>query len=49
MNTLSDAILLVLLGGIFGWLLGRMPDKWVYAIMAVAVLLAVLVMSGTLG
>ena len=42
---LAEAVLLVLLGGIFGWLLGKMPQTWVYVVMGVAVILAVVVMG----
>jgi hypothetical protein len=37
--------LLVVLGGLFGWILGRLPDRWVYVIAGMAVLVAVLVLS----
>lgn len=45
---LAEAVLLVLLGGIFGWLLGKLPDRWVYVVMAVSVILIVLVLSKSL-
>lgn len=35
-------LLLIVLGGLFGWLLGKMPDLWVYVVMAVAVVLIIL-------
>lgn len=40
---MSD-VLLVVLGGLFGWILGKLPDVVVYVVAAVAVLLAVLVL-----
>lgn len=42
---LVEAVLLVLLGGVFGWLLGRLPDRFVYAVMAAAVLLGIVVLT----
>ena len=41
-----EAMLLVVLGGLFGWLLGKLPDRWVYAIAAIAVLLALVSIDG---
>lgn len=38
-------ILLVVLGGLFGWTLGKMPDKWVYVVIAIAILLAIIAMA----
>lgn len=40
---MSD-LLLVLLGGIFGWILGKLPEVYVYIAMAVTVVLAILVL-----
>ncbi len=40
-----EKVILVGLGGLFGWLLGKLPDVWVYAIAAVAVLTALVVFS----
>lgn len=40
----TDA-LLVVLGGLFGWLLGKLPDRWVYVVAAGAVLAAIIVLS----
>lgn len=42
---LVEAVLLVLLGGVFGWLPGRLPDRFVYAVMAAAVLLGIVVLT----
>lgn len=42
-----DALILVLAGGIFGWLLGKLPELWIYAAMAVLVLLVILNLSVT--
>jgi len=39
-------ILLVILGGLFGWMLGKLPDRWVYAVIAVAIVLIVIVVKG---
>ena len=36
-------VLLVVLGGLFGWLLGQMPKTWVYVIAAVALIAAIVV------
>lgn len=41
-------LLLIVLGGLFGWLLGKLPDRWVYLVAAAAVVLAILVLSGSL-
>ena len=38
-------ILLIILGGLFGWMLGKLPDRWVYAVIAVAIILIVLVVK----
>jgi low affinity Fe/Cu permease len=35
--------LLVVYGGLFGWTLGKFPQKWVYVVLAVAVLLTIVV------
>lgn len=40
-----EAVLLVVLGGLFGWLLGKLPERWVYVIAAATVLLAIVVLS----
>ncbi len=42
---MNHDVLLVILGGLFGWLLGKLPDVWVYAVAAVAVLLALVVLT----
>ena len=39
-------ILLVILGGIFGWMLGKLPDRWVHVVIAVAIVLIVIVVKG---
>jgi len=41
----TDKILLVVLGGLFGWALGKMPDRWVYVVFALAILLTIVVLS----
>ena len=38
-DAILEKVLLVVLGGIFGWLLGKLPEKWVYVIMVGAILL----------
>lgn len=40
-----EKAVLVLLGGVFGWLLGKLPAHWVYAIMALAVIAALVVFT----
>jgi len=41
------ALLVVILGGLFGWLLGKLPDRVVYGVAAVAIVMAIIVFSGT--
>ena len=41
-----EAILLVLLGGLFGWMLGQLPKRYVYVVVGVAIILAVVVITG---
>ena len=36
-------VLLVVLGGLFGWSLGKLPDKWVFVVIAGAILLTLIV------
>jgi len=36
-------ILLVVYGGLFGWTLGNLPVKWVYVVLAIAILLTIVV------
>jgi len=43
-NTLT-AILIVLLGGLFGWILGRLRDQVVYLIAGATLLLAIVVLT----
>ena len=44
MNIPMEKVLMVVLGGLFGlWMLGKLPDKWVYAVVALAILLAIVV------
>jgi len=38
-------VLLVILGGLFGWTLGKMPDRVVYGVVAVAIVLILLVLK----
>lgn len=42
MNTL---VLAVVLGGLFGWILGKLPDTWVYVIAGVAIIVAIVLLS----
>lgn len=41
-----ESITLVVCGGLFGWFLGQLPRKWVYAIAAAAIVLVVLSLKG---
>jgi len=37
-------VLIVVLGGLYiGWTLGKLPDKWIYAIVAAAIILGIIV------
>lgn len=45
MNLPLKEVTLVILGGLFGWSLGKLPDKWVYLVMAVAIILVLLVIK----
>lgn len=38
-------ILLIVLGGLFGWMLGKLPDRWVYGVIAIAIVLILLVLK----
>ena len=38
-----ERAILVVLGGLFGWILGKLPDTYVYVIAAVAVIAAIVV------
>lgn len=40
-----QGVLLVILGGLFGWILGKLPDKWVYVIIAITILLIILLLA----
>lgn len=40
---IKDA-LIVILGGLFGWVLGQLPKRWIFVVMAVAIVLIILVM-----
>lgn len=42
-NFPAEKILVVVLGGLFGWMLGKLPVHWVYAVIAVAILLVLVV------
>ena len=44
----TEAILLVVMGGLFGYLLGRLPERWVYVIAGFAIILGVIVIGGLL-
>ena len=43
MSELSTMAALVLLGGLFGWTLGKMPDKW--ALVAILVAIGLVIIS----
>lgn len=47
MEAETKDILLIILGGLFGWLLGKLPDRWVYVVAAAAIVLAIIVLGGT--
>ena len=36
-----DALLLILLGGLFGWTLGKLPDRYVYVCAAAAIVVGI--------
>ena len=36
-------VLLVLYGGLFGWVLGKLPQTWVYVVLGVAILLTIVI------
>jgi len=39
-------ILVIVLGGLFGWSLGKLPPNWIYAVIAAAIILIVIVING---
>lgn len=45
-SDLLDGVVLVLLGGVFGWTLGKLPDRWVYVTLAAAILLGIIAVQG---
>jgi len=40
-NVPVKELLLVLYGGLFGWVLGKFPVKWIYGVLAIAILLTI--------
>jgi hypothetical protein len=40
-----EALTLVVLGGLFGWTIGKLPDKWIYAVLALAIVLVIVTIS----
>ena len=44
--TLLKEVLLVVLGGLFGWMLGKLPNHWVYVVIAAAIILLLIVLKG---
>jgi len=44
-GVLLKDLLLVVCGGLFGWMLGKMPDRVVYGIIAIAILLLLVVVK----
>lgn len=45
MPRLSLSILIIVLGGLFGWVLGKLPERWVYVIVAVSLIAAVVALK----
>jgi len=46
MNGINMAsVLIVILGGLFGWSLGKLPDTWVYVLVGGAILLVTIVIK----
>lgn len=44
-NELITLLVAVIVGGIFGWTLGKMPDKYVYVLIAIAALLVLVLVT----
>lgn len=42
-NLPMKELLLVVYGGLFGWTLGKLPVRWIYVVLAVALLLTIVV------
>jgi len=42
-NVPIKELVLVMYGGLFGWTLGKLPTKWIYGVLAVAILLTIVV------
>lgn len=40
---MAERVVLIVLGGLFGWLLGKLPAHWVYAVAAAAIVGAIVV------
>jgi len=36
-------ILLVIYGGLFGWVLGNLPRHWIYAVLGIAIIMTVVI------
>lgn len=45
MNINFKDVLIVVLGGLFGYTLGKLPQKWVWAVLAAAIALAILAVN----
>ena len=43
MDIPTEKLLIVILGGLFGWALGKLPPTWIYGVIAVAILLVLVV------
>ena len=43
---LLTSVLLVLLGGLFGWTLGKLPERYVYVVAAATILVGIVVIGG---
>ena len=39
-------VVLITLGGLFGWTLGKLPERWVYVVIAVAIILVIISLKG---
>lgn len=40
---IPQSVVIVVLGGLFGWVLGKLPEPWVHMIAAVAIMAALVV------
>ena len=42
-NVPVKEVLIVLYGGLFGFVLGKLPIQWIYAVLGIAILLTIVV------